>query len=133
MARVGGRDRYLAAALLFVAAALHVVAAFEPEHMEKQLFFTFFWTVVFAQALAGLAILRGGTVVALAIVALNVFLIVAFVGTRFVPVPGEEAPETFEALGVITKAVEAAALPFLIRIARALPRGAPAGRPTEAL
>lgn len=133
MARLGGRDRAKAASLLFVAAALHVVATFDSEHMEKQLFVMFFWAVVFAQSLAGFAILRGGVWIAAGIIALNVFLILAFVVTRFVPVPGEPMPEPIEVRGLVTKAVEGAALPFLARIARTASWPFLRQAPTEAL
>ncbi|HYT18244.1 MAG TPA: hypothetical protein VEO18_08360 [Thermoplasmata archaeon] len=133
MAGVGKGDRLVGAALLFVAAALHVVAAFDPMHMQKPLFLTFFWTVVVAQSIGGLAILRGGFAIAAVVTAMNVFLILAFIATRSVPVPGEAMPEPIEVLGVITSAVEAATLPFLIRIVRFRARPLVPGRPTEAL
>ncbi len=133
MIGVGGRDRLVAAALLFVAAALHVVAALDPMHREKPLFLAFFWAVVVAQTIGGLAILRGGFAVATVVTAVNVFLILAFIATRFVPVPGEAMPEPIEVLGVITNAVEAATLPFLIRIVRFRARPLVPRLPTEAL
>lgn len=134
MFRSVSRSRLAVSPLLVLAAVMHVVAAFEPEHLEKQLFFAFFWAVVLAQAVAGFAVfMRGGPWFAVGAILLNVFLILLFVVTRFVPVPGEERAEPVEAFGVLTKADEIAALPFIVRLARMRPSPDAGAAPREAL
>lgn len=119
MATTQGRVRLLASVLLFVAAGIHVLAAYEPDHLESQLFYVF-WAIVAAQSVAGaLVLLRNDWGVAGAIL-VNVVLILAYVVTRLVPV-FEEAPEPVDALGVASKAVELASLPLLVRLWRAVP------------
>src|SRR3972149_5608728 len=110
MASKEDRKRFLAAALLFVAAGIHVLAAYEPDHLESQLFYVF-WGIVAAQAIAGaLVLLRNEWGVAGAIL-VNAVLILAYVVTRLVPV-FEEAPEPVDVLGIASKAVELASLPL---------------------
>ena len=119
MASTEDRTRLLAGALLFVAAGIHVLAAYEPDHLESQLFYVF-WGIVAAQAVAGaLVLLRNEWGVAGAIL-VNAVLILAYVVTRLVPV-FEEAPEPVDVLGIASKAVELASLPLLVRLWRAAP------------
>ena len=123
------RVRIVAGALLFVAAGIHVLAAYEPDHLESQQFYVF-WGIVAAQAVAGaLVLLRNDWGVAGAIL-VNAVLIVAYVVTRLVPV-FEEAPEPVEALGIVSKAVELASLPFLVRLWRGLPARTAPEAPAE--
>lgn len=133
MASLGGRDRILAAGLLFVAAVLHLAAAFDPEHMEKQLFFGAFWAMMFTQGFVGLLVLRQNLFGASFGIFLNVSLILLFVVTRIVPVPGEITPEPIEALGVATKLVELATLPLLLRILGSKAEEQSLGSETEAI
>lgn len=133
MVPLTGRERPAAAALLLVAALMHEIAAFDPHHLEEQLFVTFFWAVVFAQAITGFALFLRLRWAAQGAILLNVLLVLTFVVTRFVPVPGENQAEPVEAIGLLTKAVEIAALPLLARIARAPLRvGRTAQKPTDA-
>jgi len=129
---VGERSWAVAAMLLFVAAGIHVFAAYEPHHLETQLFYVF-WGVVFAQVLAGALILlriRWGAGWALLV---NAVLILAYVLTRLFPLTGEEMPEPVELLGVLSKAVELVSLPVLVVLFRTAPGRATAGSPAEPL
>src|SRR3990170_3619908 len=92
MKPLGDRTRLLAAALLFAAAAVHAVAAYEADHLETQLFYVF-WGIVIVQVTVGL----------------------------IVPLPGEEMAEPVELLGLVSKAIEIAALPFLVLLTRPAP------------
>ena len=129
---MGERNRAVAAMLLFVAAGIHVLAAYEPLHLETQLFYVF-WGVVFAQVLAGALILlriRWGAGWALLV---NAVLILAYALTRLFPLTGEEMPEPVELLGVLSKAVELVSLPVLVVLFRTAPGRATAGSPAEPL
>lgn len=116
------RNRYVAAGLLAAAAAVHLAAAYEPEHLENQLFFGFFWIATAAQAALALALLgsiRGAAHVAFGV---NVFLIGLWAVTRVVALPGEDRAEPVELLGLLAKGVEVASLPFLFWLAGGSPR-----------
>src|SRR3990172_3961487 len=120
MKPLGDRTRLLAAALLFAAAAVHAVAAYEADHLETQLFYVF-WGIVIVQVTVGLIVLArvpAGAVMALIV---NVVVIAAYTVSRLVPLPGEEMAEPVELLGLVSKAIEIAALPFLVLLTRPAP------------
>lgn len=119
MASKEDRNRFLAAALLFAAAGIHVLAAYEPDHLESQLFYVF-WAIVAAQAAAGALVLLGNEWGIAGAILVNATLILAYVVTRTVPLL-EETPEPVEVLGIASKAVEIASLPLLIWMWRAAP------------
>ena len=129
MASKEGRNRFLAAALLFVAAGIHVLAAYEPDHLESQVFYVF-WGIVAAQAAAGALVLLGNEWGIAGAILVNAALILAYVVTRLVPLV-EETPEPVEVLGIASKAVEIASLPFLIWMWRAAPSVRPSRAPAE--
>ena len=120
MKPLGDRTRLLAAALLLAAAAVHAVAAYEADHLETQLFYVF-WGIVIVQVTVGLIVLArvpAGAVMALIV---NVVVIAAYTVSRLVPLPGEEMAEPVELLGLVSKAIEIAALPFLVLLTRPAP------------
>lgn len=119
-----GSIRYGAAGLLALAAALHLLAAFEEEHMLKLHLFLFFILAFASQAVVGFLVWRQNLWGVWAALLINVGAIALFAATRLVPLPGEEMPEPVEALGVVTKVVEIASLPLLWRLLRILPQDA---------
>lgn len=120
--RAEDRNRYIAAGLLASAAAVHLVAAYEPEHLENQLFFGFFWIATAIQAALAAALVRSVRGAAPIALAVNVFLIGLWAVTRVVALPGEDRAEPVDLLGILAKAVEIGSLPFLVRLAGGSPR-----------
>lgn len=108
----------VAAGLLLAAAEFHLLAAYEPEHLETALFFGFSSTVTIAQATLATSLMRFPRISAPLAVVVNVFLVLLWAATRVVPLPGEEIAESVEWLGLATKAVEVASLPFLLAASR---------------
>lgn len=120
MKSLGDRARLFAAALLFAAAAVHAVAAYEPDHLETQLFYVF-WGIVIVQVAVGLLVLARVPAGAAMGLLVNVVVIAAYTVSRLVPLFGEEMAEPVEFLGLVSKAIEIAALPFLVMIIRPAP------------
>lgn len=120
MKPLGDRARILAAALLFAAAAVHAVAAYKPDHLETQLFYVF-WGIVIVQVSVGLLVLARVPAAAAMGLVVNVVVIAAYTVSRLMPLPGVEMAEPVELLGLVSKAIEIAALPFLYVINRPAP------------
>src|SRR3989304_2710858 len=100
MKPLGDRPRLLAAALLFAAAAVHAVAAYEADHLETQLFYVF-WGIVIVQVTVGLIVLArvpAGAVMALIVIAA---VIAPCEASRWISAPGEKIAEPVELLGLV--------------------------------
>ena len=122
-----------AAGLLALAAVLHLVAAFEEEHLVQFHLFLFFVLAFASQAVTGFLVWRENVWGTWAALLINIGAIALFVVTRLVPLPGEEMPEPVEALGVVTKVVEIASLPLLGQLLRLSPGPSGPTRATKAL
>ncbi|HKZ89513.1 MAG TPA: hypothetical protein VJ300_04560 [Thermoplasmata archaeon] len=124
----------IAGGLLLSGAGLHLVAAYEPEHLEKGLFFGFFWAATIVQGTLAVLLLRITRLASAVGFGVNAFLVILWTATRLVPLPGEAAPEPVDVLGVATKVVEIASLPVLLSLVRILPGvprpGPPRTRPS---
>src|SRR3972149_127757 len=77
----------VAGGLLLSGAGLHLVAAYEPEHLEKGLFFGFFWAATIVQGTLAVLLLRITRLASAVGFGVNAFLVILWTATRLVPLP----------------------------------------------